>query len=65
MHPVPLTQSLDLAYRHNRSAYDAAYLALADALNAQLITADRRLYNAVHQKLGWVLWITDYRPPGP
>ena len=29
--------------RHNLSAYDAAYVALAEALDAPLITTDRRL----------------------
>jgi predicted nucleic acid-binding protein len=29
--------------RHNLSAYDAAYVALAEALNAPLVTRDRRL----------------------
>ena len=31
------------ALRHNLAAYDAAYVALAEALGAVLITADRRL----------------------
>jgi predicted nucleic acid-binding protein len=29
--------------RHNLTAYDAAYVALAEALDAVLLTADRRL----------------------
>jgi predicted nucleic acid-binding protein len=29
--------------RHNLSAYDAAYVALCEALDAKLVTADRRL----------------------
>jgi predicted nucleic acid-binding protein len=32
--------------RHNMTAYDAAYVALAEALDAPLITRDRRLGNA-------------------
>lgn len=32
--------------RHQVSAYDAAYLSLAEALDATLVTCDRRLANA-------------------
>jgi predicted nucleic acid-binding protein len=32
--------------RHNLSAYDAAYIALAEALDAVLVTCDQRLANA-------------------
>jgi predicted nucleic acid-binding protein len=32
--------------RNNLSAYDAAYIALAEALNAQLVTRDKRLASA-------------------
>jgi predicted nucleic acid-binding protein len=34
------------ALRHNLSAYDAAYVALAEELDAPLLTRDRRLANA-------------------
>jgi predicted nucleic acid-binding protein len=34
------------ALRHNFSAYDAAYVALAEALDAALVTADTRLARA-------------------
>ena len=33
-------------YRHNLSAYDAAYLTLAETISAQLITRDARLASA-------------------
>lgn len=53
-------ESLPLARKFNRNAYDAAYLALAEAQGEKLITADERLYNAVHPKSKWVLWLGDY-----
>jgi predicted nucleic acid-binding protein len=40
-HDILLPRIWDL--RHNLSAYDAAYVALAEALEAPLITRDRRL----------------------
>lgn len=38
-----LVSVIDLVERHGLTAYDAAYLALAHALDADLLTADRRL----------------------
>lgn len=40
--------------KYDRSAYDAAYLAVAEQVKADFITADRALYNAVHNDLNWV-----------
>lgn len=51
---------LSIAQRFDRSAYDAAYVALAEAMDQPFITGDRRLYNAVQEHLDWVLWIGDY-----
>ena len=50
-----------LAYcdRYNISAYDAAYVALADDLNVQLVTADKRLVDST-RKLKFVKWIGDF-----
>lgn len=53
-------QILPLARAFDRSAYDAAYLALADAADEPLITADARLYQAVRGRLPWVRWIGEY-----
>ena len=61
MRSVEWGQMLPLALRFNRSAYDAAYLALAEVTGQPLITGDRRMYNAVHEHLDWVQWFGDYQ----
>jgi len=43
--PLPLLPRI-WQLRHNLSAYDAAYVALAESLRAALITRDRRLASA-------------------
>lgn len=61
--PLDSDTSLALARRFGRSAYDAAYLTLAERSGETLITSDERLYNAVHANLNWVTRLTDYIPP--
>jgi predicted nucleic acid-binding protein len=61
LEPVTWQQMLPLAQRFDRSAYDAAYLALAEARGEPLIIGDQRLYNAVRDSLDWVQWIEDAR----
>ena len=58
--PVGWKQMLPLALSFDRSAYDAAYLALAEAEDQPLITGDARMYNAVRERLPWVRWVGDY-----
>lgn len=58
--PQAWGEMLPLARQYDRSAYDAAYLLLAQQLGEPLITGDLRLYNAVHAALDWVVWIGDY-----
>jgi predicted nucleic acid-binding protein len=53
--PVAWRDMLPLALRYDRSAYDAAYLALAQSRGEPLVTNDLRLHNAVRGELDWVL----------
>lgn len=55
---------LRLCRRFSIAAYDAAYLALALQLRADLWTGDRPLYQATHNELASVRWIGDYPLPG-
>lgn len=56
---VSAADALKLACQYDRSAYDSAYLALAQAERAPLITADRRLYNALKEKFSLLIWLED------
>ncbi|HMV48778.1 MAG TPA: type II toxin-antitoxin system VapC family toxin [Blastocatellia bacterium] len=58
---LPLqNDAFKLTLRYQRSAYDAAYLALAQANNTVFYTGDKRLFNAVTNVFNWVKWIGDY-----
>ncbi|MDQ5987142.1 MAG: hypothetical protein CSYNP_02879 [Syntrophus sp. SKADARSKE-3] len=46
-------------HTYGRSAYESAYLALAEQENLDLITANERLFNSVKEALPWVRWIGD------
>ena len=50
---------LKYATETNRSCCDASYLALSEIVKAPLITADRKLYNAVKSKISSMTWIED------
>jgi predicted nucleic acid-binding protein len=50
-----------IAMKHSRAIYDALYLALAESLNCDFYTGDKKLYNAVKDKLPYVKWIGEYK----
>jgi predicted nucleic acid-binding protein len=53
-------QVLEVALRYNLAAYDAAYLALAEAEDCDLWTGDRAFFQAVKDQSHHVKWIGDY-----
>jgi len=53
-------EMIPVARRYECSAYDAAYLVLAEKLGESLVTGDEHLYNAVQAHLDWVLWVEAY-----
>lgn len=63
IHPMGplLGAALRIALETGRSTYDSMYLALAETLSTRMVTADRRLYNALqggpYSRL--VLWVED------
>ena len=58
---VSSVEALELAHTYDRSAYDSAYLALAQAGQTLLITADKRLYNALEGKFNRLIWVEDFQ----
>jgi predicted nucleic acid-binding protein len=67
MRPAGLHQrASELARYFNRPvAYDAHYLALAEISDCPFWTADKRLFNAVREELGWVNWLGNYQADAP
>ena len=56
---VDYSDILSLARSFHRTVYDASYISLAKKKNIDFVTGDKRLYNAVKEKLKWVKWIGD------
>jgi predicted nucleic acid-binding protein len=57
----PPHESYALAQRYQRSVYDSWYLALAEQTACEFWTADRKLYNAVHEQWPFVRGLADYQ----
>lgn len=49
-----------LARSHHRPIYDTSYLLVAAEHETDLLTGDKRLFNAVKDKLEFVRWIGDF-----
>jgi predicted nucleic acid-binding protein len=56
-----LVRALDVATTYGRSVYDSVYVALAVREDARLVTADRRLFNALQPTplARYLCWIED------
>lgn len=51
---------LDTCKKFNISVYDASYLLLAQNLNINVVTGDKKLFNAVKDKLKNLIWIEKF-----
>lgn len=53
-------EAFAIAHRYGRSLYDSLYVALAQREGIQLITADLRLFNALHSEFpGVMVYLAD------
>ncbi|MBI5166176.1 MAG: type II toxin-antitoxin system VapC family toxin [candidate division NC10 bacterium] len=52
-----VSSALELAVQFRRTVYDSLYLALSLRLECPIITADRRLYKAVHPEFPGIRWV--------
>ncbi len=59
-----LTTAWDVARRFDRSFYDGLYVALAERVDCQLVTADRKLYNSLREGdlAGRLIWVENFPP---
>jgi predicted nucleic acid-binding protein len=55
-----LISALEIAARYDRAIYDALFVALADQLGLPGITADERLFNAVHAGFPRIVLLRDF-----
>lgn len=55
-----LLRAVNLSYSYEISLYDAVYIALAELINATMITADEKLYEKI-KELKFVKFITEFK----
>ena len=54
-------EAMRLAIKYGRSYYDALYLLLAEDLGCPLITADDRLFRALHGQVAYLISLASYK----
>lgn len=52
-----------MARQYYLSTFDCAYMALAEKEKCDFLTGDKKLFNAVKNRLPWARWIGDYSSP--
>ncbi len=50
----------DISAKFSRSAYDGAYIAVAESRHIPFLTADKKLFNSLKHHFTFVKWIGDY-----
>jgi predicted nucleic acid-binding protein len=50
----------DISAKHNRSAYDGAYIAVAESKDIPFLTGDKKLFNSLKHHFSFVKWIGNY-----
>jgi predicted nucleic acid-binding protein len=50
----------NMARRYGLSPYDCAYIVLAEKEKCEFFTGDKKLFNAMKNRLAWIKWIGDY-----
>lgn len=57
-----LKPALEIAIKHQRSIYDALFVALAHSQDVSGVTADEPLYNSVHADFPKIILLKDWQP---
>ncbi|GBE05932.1 MAG TPA: PIN domain-containing protein [Nitrospirae bacterium] len=50
----------DISTKHSTSAYDGAYIAVAESRHIPFLTADKKLLNSLKHHFSFVKWIGNY-----
>lgn len=52
----------DISVKYNRSAYDGAYIAIAESKNLPFLTGDKKLFDSLKHHFTFVKWVGAYPP---